>query len=59
MNLDELEILEDDFDLFVALDDTSKIEFLFDAVEEGVDVSTIKQFERLSNLFTKMYVIRQ
>ena len=30
MKLNELEIFEDDFDLFVALDDTEKIEFLFE-----------------------------
>ena len=29
MKLNELDILEGDFDLFVALDDTEKIEFLF------------------------------
>ena len=51
MKLDELEILEDDFDLFVALDDTSKIEFLFDAVEEGLEASAIKQVSKLADLY--------
>mgnify|MGYP003129571267 CR=1 FL=1 len=45
MNIQDLEILEDDFDLFVALDDKNKIEFLFDAARDGIDVSVMKQIE--------------
>ena len=30
MKLEKLEILENDFDLFTALDDVDKIEFLYD-----------------------------
>ena len=53
MNLQELEIQEDDFDLFVALDDEQKIEFLFDASEIGLEASTLKQVNKLSNLKVK------
>ena len=48
MKLNELEILEDDFDLFVALDDSDKIEFLFDATQIGIEAAIIKQVTRLS-----------
>lgn len=47
MDLNELEILEDDFDLFVALDNEEKIEFLFDALEHGTEAAAIKQEQRL------------
>jgi spore cortex formation protein SpoVR/YcgB (stage V sporulation) len=47
MNLQDLEILEDDFDLFVALEDKNKIEFLFDAIEIGTEASSIKQVSKL------------
>jgi len=50
MNLNELEILEDEFDLFVALDDKQKIEFLFDALEEGMEASVLKQVEKLASV---------
>jgi hypothetical protein len=49
MNLDELEILEDEFDLFVALNDRSKIEFLFDALETGLEASVLKQIAKLDS----------
>ena len=47
MNLHELEIQENDFDLFVALDDEQKIEFLFDATEIGTEASALKQVSKL------------
>tara|TARA_R100001377_G_C3098290_1_gene78290 strand:+ start:114 stop:518 length:405 start_codon:yes stop_codon:yes gene_type:complete len=47
MDLNNLEILEDDFDLFVALDNIEKVEFLFDAIEIGTEAATIKQEQRL------------
>jgi hypothetical protein len=47
MNLQELEILENDFDLFVALNDIQKIEFLFDAIEIGTEASSLKQVSKL------------
>ena len=50
MNLNELEILEDDFDLFVALDNKEKIEFLFDAVDIGIEASVLKQVAKLDSL---------
>ena len=53
MNLQELEIQENDFDLFVALDDEQKIEFLFDASEIGLEASALKQVSKLSNLKVK------
>ena len=49
MNLQDLEILEDDFDLFVALNDRQKVEFLFDALETGIEASILKQIEKLSD----------
>ena len=59
MNLNELEILEDDFDVFVALDDKQKIEFLFDAIEDGIEASVLKQVDKLSQKFiTKKQSVR-
>ena len=51
MKLNELEILEDDFDLFVALDDSDKIEFLFDATQVGVEAAIIKQVGNLADKY--------
>ena len=51
MQLNELEILEDDFDLFVALDDSDKIEFLFDASTMGVEAAAVKQVMNLSEKY--------
>tara|TARA_Y100000593_G_scaffold84952_1_gene161247 strand:- start:3652 stop:4056 length:405 start_codon:yes stop_codon:yes gene_type:complete len=53
MKLNELEILEDDFDLFVALDDHEKIEFLFDATQKGVEAAVLKQVTNLSERYVK------
>jgi hypothetical protein len=50
MNLQDLEILEDDFDLFVALNDRQKVEFLFDALETGIEASILKQIAKLDSL---------
>jgi hypothetical protein len=54
MNLNELEILEDDFDLFIALDDSNKIEFLFDALETGIEASILKQVAKLDSMRREM-----
>ena len=51
MKINELEIWEDDFDLFVALDDTDKIEFLFDATEHGTEVAVIKHVTKLADKY--------
>ena len=51
MKLNELEIYEDDFDLFVALDDSDKIEFLFDATQIGMEAAVIKQVARLTEKY--------
>ena len=51
MRLDELEILEHDFDLFVALDDADKIEFLFDATEIGMEEAVVKHVTKLAEQF--------
>ena len=51
MKLNELEILEDDFDLFVALDDEDKIEFLFDATQLGLEAATVKQVGKLADRY--------
>ena len=51
MRLDELEILEHDFDLFVALNDADKIEFLFDATEVGMEEAVVKHVTKLADQF--------
>ena len=51
MKLNELEIFEDDFDLFVALDDEDKIEFLFDATQVGLEAAVIKQVGKLADKY--------
>jgi|TARA_A100001201_G_scaffold128564_1_gene113624 hypothetical protein len=51
MRLDELEILEHDFDLFVALDDADKIEFLFDATEIGMEEAVVKHVTKLAERY--------
>jgi hypothetical protein len=51
MKINELEILEDDFDLFVALDDSDKIEFLFDATEYGTEVAVVKHVTKLADKY--------
>ena len=48
MRLNELDIREDDFDLFVALDDKDKVEFLFDATQIGLESSILKQVDKLT-----------
>ena len=52
MKFDDLEILEHDFDVFVALDDTQKIEFLFDAIETDVESSVVKQLAKFEESYT-------
>ena len=51
MQINELMIVEDDFDLFVALDDADKIEFLFDATEYGIESAVIKHVGRLADKY--------
>ena len=51
MKINELEILEDDFDLFVALDDSDKIEFLFDATEHGTEAAVVKHVSKLADKY--------
>jgi len=51
MRLDELEILEHDFDLFVALNDADKIEFLFDATEIGIEEAVVKHISKLAEQY--------
>ena len=51
MRLDELEILEHDFDLFVALDDANKIEFLYDATEVGMEEAVVKHVTKLADQY--------
>lgn len=52
MKLHELEILENDFDLFVALDAADKIEFLFDAQHVGLEAAAIKQVCKLAEKYS-------
>jgi len=49
MKLQDLEIYENDFDLFVALDPKEKVEFLFDATRIGLEASVLKQEDKLCN----------
>ena len=49
MNLKDLVIQENDFDLFVALDPTQKIQFLSDALEDGIDVAVERQLHDLNS----------
>ena len=51
MKINELEIWEDDFDLFVALDDSAKIEFLFDATEIGTEAAVVKHVSKLADKY--------
>ena len=47
MKLKELNICEDDFDLFIELSPKEKIQFLFDASQAGIDHAVIQQVQRL------------
>jgi hypothetical protein len=47
MKLKELNICEDDFDLFIELSPKEKIQFLFDASESGIDHAVIQHVQRL------------
>jgi len=51
MKLNELDIHEKEFDLFVALDDKEKIEFLFDATQVGIEASCVKQVSKLAKKY--------
>jgi len=51
MKLEELEILENDFDLFTALDDVDKIEFLYDVTEIGTEEAVFKHVQRLADKY--------
>lgn len=52
MTLKELVIQEDDFDVFLALEPAEKIEFLWDALCLGTDVSVNKQIAKLDKQYT-------
>ena len=59
MKLKELNICEDDFDLFVGLSAKEKIQFLFDATQLGVEHAVLKQvdkFEERLNQTSKIIV---
>jgi len=51
MKLEKLEILENDFDLFTALDDVDKIEFLYDVSEIGTQEAVYKHVQKLADKF--------
>ena len=51
MKLNELDIQEKEFDLFVALDDRAKIQFLADAAEMGVEGACVKQLTKLAEQY--------
>jgi hypothetical protein len=47
MALQNTKISEDDFDLFIALDPTDKIEYLYDILTVGKEAANSKQMEQL------------
>jgi hypothetical protein len=51
MKLEKVEILENDFDLFTALDDVDKIEFLYDVSEVGTQEAVHKHIQKLANRY--------
>ena len=51
MELEKLEILENDFDLFTALDDVDKIEFLYDVTEIGTANAVHKHVQKLADKY--------
>ena len=58
MNLKNVNIPEDTFDLFVSLDPADKVEFLYDTLIDGVEQSFNKQLDRLHAQFeSARYVV--
>ena len=51
MKLEKLEILEKDLDLYTALDDVDKIEFLYDVSELGTQEAVYKHVQKLADKF--------
>ena len=51
MKLEQVEILENDFDLFNALDDVDKIEFLYDVSEVGTEEAVYKHVQKLADKY--------
>ena len=51
MKLELVEILENDFDLFNALDDVDKIEFLYDVSEVGTEEAVYKHVQKLADKY--------
>jgi len=47
MKFNELEIIEEDFDLFILLDEPNKIEYLYDTVKLGPRGAMLKQIAKL------------
>ena len=47
MNLEQIKIYEDDFDMFVLLAEESKIEFLYDAMNTDSKTAMLKQEQKL------------
>jgi hypothetical protein len=47
MALQNIKISEDDFDLFIGLDPTDKIEYLYDILTVGKEAANSKQIEQL------------
>jgi hypothetical protein len=48
--LDQLEIFEDDFDLFVLLEDSNKIEYLYDTEKLGPRGAMLKQIAKYQKI---------
>lgn len=53
MTLDELDIDEDAFDIFVTFNASEKIEFLSDALEFGTQAAILKRMETITAEITK------
>jgi|TARA_R110002074_G_scaffold234079_1_gene405904 hypothetical protein len=50
MKFDELEIMEDDFDLFILLDEPNKIEYLHDTAILGPRGAMLKQIAKIEDM---------
>ena len=50
MNLEQIKIYEDDFDMFVLLAEESKIEFLYDAMNTDSKTAMLKQVQKLESI---------
>ena len=55
MSLEKVKIYEDDFDLFVLLENTDKIEFLYDAIGMGSKPAMLKQVAKFEQEYNDAF----